>query len=133
LPCNHAHADSRGSALLTSTFKLAEGGGPSLYLDTLPENVFLAFGFQYIYAFDYDPTALSPEIKMQVGCWPRAEAKIMAEYTTTMAYFVISLPSGESHGFEASTISAAVGEVVVAALESVGAEEYGTRSATIDI
>jgi len=86
-----------GSALLTSTFKLERGRGPGStsilsgeHLSRLWLPVHLRFRLR--------PGSRS--IRRSRGRWHAGPGlrQGVAEYTSTMAHFVISLPSGESHG-----------------------------------
>ncbi|OFW56552.1 MAG: hypothetical protein A2133_08540 [Actinobacteria bacterium RBG_16_64_13] len=125
MPCSRGHADSTGSSLFAARKKeqasgLRSGGG----LGALPEDVFLALGSRWIYAFDYTPKLVGFEIKERVACWPKDEVSVLAEYTSTMVYFVIRTRSGESHALEVSAMSAPAGRPAVEFLHLLGAVDY---------
>lgn len=125
LPCAEAHADSAGSNLLTARQKQLVGGTrPGLCSDSLTETVFLAAGARWMYAFDYAPTFYGYEIKQELARWPRSGTDVVAEKTSLMVYFVITLRCGASYAFEARTMSAALGLPAVAFLDALGARDY---------
>jgi hypothetical protein len=125
MPCSRGHADSTGSDLFAARAKERAGGlRPGGGFATLPEHVFLALGSRWIYAFDYAPKLVGFEIKERVACWPKDEVSVLAEYTSTMVYFVIRTRSGESHALEVSAMSAPVGRPAVEFLHILGAVDY---------
>jgi hypothetical protein len=129
IPCARGHLDTEASSLFVAKSKEPAGRvGPGVGLATLPERVFLAFGSRWIYAFDYSPKLLGYEIKQQVACWPRDEVSVVAEYTSTMIYFVMTTRSGESHAFEVSAMSMPAGRPAVEFLDIVGAVDYRSMS-----
>ncbi len=125
MPCSRGHADSTGSNLFATTSKEHAGAmRPGAGVDTLPENIFLALSFRWIYAFDYSPKLIGFDIKERVACWPRDEVSVLAEYTSTMIYFVMRTRSGESHALEVSAMSAPAGRPAVEFLHVLGAVDY---------
>ena len=125
MPCSRADTDSGGSNLFRLRSKdLASGMQPSGISGRLPERVFLALGSRWIYAFNYAPQLVGFKIKERVACWPRDEVSALAEYTSTMVYFVMRTRSGESHALEVSAMSAPVGRPAVEFLHILGAVDY---------
>jgi hypothetical protein len=126
-PCSRGRADSTGSNLFAAREKeRASGVRPGVGFGTLPEHVFLALGSRWIYAFDYTPKLVGFEIKERVACWPRDEVSVLAEYTSTMLYFVVRTRSGENHALEVSVMSAPAGQPAVEFLHMLGAVDYRT-------
>ena len=94
-----SHAGSMRSMVVPKLF----GKKPS----TLPNPVFIAVGSNSIYAFKYAPRGFSYKIKKEVARWPKDEVSVEVEKTRTMANFVLTTSSGESHSLEVSTMMGA--------------------------
>jgi hypothetical protein len=129
VPCSRGHADATGSSLFAArTKELAHRVRPGDGIDALPENVFLALGSRWIHAFDYSPKLFGFRIKKQVARWPRDKTTVVAEYTSTMIYVVITTRSGESHALEVSALSTPAGRPTVEFFDIVGVPfDVGTR------
>jgi hypothetical protein len=99
-----SHAGSMRSVLVPRLLGgLLGGGKPS----TLPNPVFIAVGSKSIYAFQYSPRGFGYKIKKQVARWPKDEVSVEVEKSRTMAKFVLTTASSESHSLEAATIMGA--------------------------
>ena len=99
-----SHAGSMRSALLPRLFG---GIGAGRKRSALPNPVFIAVGSNSIYAFKYAPRGFSYKIKKEVARWPKDEVSVEVEKTRTMANFVLTTSSGESHSLEVSTMMGA--------------------------
>lgn len=114
-----SHAGAMRSALVPRLFGgLLGGKKPS----TLPSPVFIAVGSNSIYAFQYSPRGFGYKIKKQVARWPKDEVTVEVEKTRTMATFVLTTGSGESHHLEVATVMGA-GELVDVFLEALGGSQ----------
>ena len=96
-----SHAGSLSSVLVS---KLMGGIGASTKSSNLPNPVFVAVGSTSIYAFKYAPRGFKFKIKKEVARWPKDEVSVIAEKTRTVATFVLTTASGESHPLEVPTM-----------------------------
>jgi hypothetical protein len=85
---------------------------------TLPNPVFIAVGSNSIYAFKYSPRGFGYRIKKEVARWPKDALSVEVEKTRTMARFVLTTNSGESHSLEVATVMGAA-ELVDVFLEAL--------------
>jgi hypothetical protein len=114
-----SHAGSMSSLLVS---KLMGGIGAGTKSSSLPNPVFIAVGSRSIYAFDYAPRGFKFKIKKEVARWPKDEVSVVAEKTSTMATFVLTTSSGESHPLEVPTMMGGK-ELVDAFLKALGASQ----------
>ena len=111
-----SHAGSMRSVLVPKLFGGILGKKPS----TLPNPVFIGVGSNSIYAFKYAPRGwFKFKIKKEVARWPKDEVSVKVEKTGTMAKFVLTTGSGESHSLEITTIMGAE-ELVDVFLKALG-------------
>ena len=115
-----SHAGSMRSVLIPKLFGgILAGRKPS----TLPNPVFIAVGSNSIYAFKYAPRGwFKFKIKKEVARWPKDEVSVEVEKTRTMATFVLTTGSGESHHLEVATVMGAE-ELVDVFLEALGGSQ----------
>ena len=92
-----SHAGSLSSVLVS---KLMGGIGEGTKSSSLPNPVFIAVGAKSIYAFEYAPRGFKFKVKKEVARWPKDEVNVVTELTSTMATFVLTTGSGESHPLE---------------------------------
>ena len=111
-----SHAGSMSSVLAS---KLMGGIGAGAKSSNLPNPVFIAVGSNSIYAFDYAPRGFKFKIKKEVARWPKDEVSVEVEKTRTMATFVLTTGSGESHHLEVATMMGAE-ELVDVFLKALG-------------
>jgi hypothetical protein len=111
-----SHAGSLSSVLVS---KLMGGVGARTKRSNLPNPVFIAVGSESIYAFKYAPRGFKFKIKKEVARWPKDEVSVIVEKTSTMATFVLTTGSGESHPLEVPTMMGGE-EVVDVFLQAVG-------------
>ena len=114
-----SHAGSMSSVLVS---KLMGGIGAGTKSSNLPNPVFIAVGSKSIYAFDYAPRGFKFKIKKEVARWPKDEVSVEVEKTRTMATFVLTTGSGESHHLEVATVMGAE-ELVDVFLEALGGSQ----------
>jgi hypothetical protein len=106
-----SHAGSMRSVLVP---KLFGGIGAGRKPSTLPNPVFIGVGSNSIYAFKYAPRGFKFKIKDEVS--------VEVEKTRTMATFVLTTGSGESHHLEVATMMGAE-ELVDVFLEALGGSQ----------
>jgi hypothetical protein len=87
-----------------------------------PTPVFIAVGSNSIYAFKYAPRGFKFKIKKEVARWPKDEVSVEVEKTRTMATFILTTGSGESHHLEVATVMGAE-ELVDVFLEALGGSQ----------
>ena len=114
-----SHAGSMSDFLIS---KLVSGGGGSLNSSSLPNPVFIAVGAQSICTFNYAPKGFKFKIKKEVSNWAKNEINLEAEITNTMATFVLTTGSGESHPLEVPTMMGGR-ELVDLFLKELGGEQ----------
>ena len=93
ITCSHAGATQ--SAVFGGSVS-GFGKKPS----SLPSPVFLAVGLDTVYAFKYVPKGFKFKIKSEAARWRRDSLRLQVEKTKTMANFVLSTASSESHHLE---------------------------------
>ena len=113
-----SHAGTMRSVLVPKLFGGLFGKKPS----TLPNPVFIAVGSNSIYAFKYAPRGFGFKIKKEVARWPKDALGVEVEKTRTMARFVLTTNSGESHSLEVTTIMGAE-ELVDVFLKALGGSQ----------
>ncbi|RLC98044.1 MAG: hypothetical protein DRI46_11980 [Chloroflexi bacterium] len=96
-----SHAGSMSSVLVS---KLMGGIGGGMKSSDLPNPVFIAVGAKSIYAFNYAPKGFKFKIKKEVLRWSKDEVSVVAEMTSTMATFVLTMDSGEIYPLEVPTM-----------------------------
>ncbi len=129
LPVTRAQPDPTGSKLLMARQKKAGDTGRREEAQSLPEYVLLALSSQWIYAFEHSPRLIGYRIKRQIACWSRREVDVVAEYTSTVIYFVLTTRSGESYAFEASALTTPFGRPAVEFVRALGAVDYRSAGA----
>jgi hypothetical protein len=112
-----SHAGAMKSVLFG---RLLGGFGFGKKTSDLPNPVFIAVGSESIYAFKYSPRGFGYKIKKEVARWPKDDLRVEVEKTRTMANFVLTTSSGESHQLEVSTIMGAE-DLVDVFIEALGA------------
>lgn len=100
MTCSHAGATQ--SALFGGSVS-GFGKKPS----SLPSPVFLAVGSDTVYAFKYVPKGFKFKIKDEVARWRRGGLRLEVQKTNTMANFVLTTASGESHNLEVTILMGA--------------------------
>jgi hypothetical protein len=100
MTCSHAGATQ--SAIFGGSVS-GFGKKPS----SLPSPVFLAVGADTVYAFKYAPRGFKFKIKDEVARWPKDSLHLAFEKSKTMANFVLTTASGESHHLEVTILMGA--------------------------
>jgi hypothetical protein len=114
-----SHAGSMSSVLVS---KLMGGIGGGTKSSSLPNPVFIAVGDKSIYAFKYAPRGFKFKIKKEIARWPKDEVSVVAEMTSTMATFVLTTGSGETHPLEVPTMMGGK-ELVKVFIEALGGSQ----------
>ena len=114
-----SHAGSMKSVFVPKLLGGIFGKKPS----TLPNPVFIAVGPKSIYTFKFSPRGFGYRIKKEVARWPRDAVSVEVEKTRTMANFVLTTNSGESHSLEVATVMGAA-ELVDVFLEALTGSQY---------